>query len=152
MNELQEKKAIDALRDQIRRIADCTIAGDGKIFEAVKFAEEAGQIVEKLEKSSEKIGGVVKAIDSIARQTKFLALNATIESARAGEAGKGFAVVAKEVKELSNETSNSTANISREIQAVQLETKQVVDIVGKLIALIKEVEQLSANITDIVKE
>lgn len=56
----------------------------------------------------EELGGVVRAISTIAGQTNLLALNATIEAARAGDAGRGFAVVAAEVKKLSGDTRAAT--------------------------------------------
>ncbi|MAF97017.1 MAG: hypothetical protein CMH26_00110 [Micavibrio sp.] len=65
-----------------------------------------------LSESSKQIEGIITKIQDIAEQTNLLALNATIEAARAGEAGKGFAVVANEVKNLSNETSQATQEIS----------------------------------------
>jgi methyl-accepting chemotaxis protein len=45
--------------------------------------------------TAQKIGDIVKLIQTIAEQTNLLALNATIEAARAGESGRGFAVVGR---------------------------------------------------------
>lgn len=65
-----------------------------------------------LETALQRVSRVSQEIEAIARQTRLLALNATIEAARAGDAGKGFSVVANEVKALSQQTSNATANIA----------------------------------------
>jgi hypothetical protein len=67
----------------------------------------------------QRICQVTDIINAIASQTNLLALNATIEAARAGEAGKGFAVVASEVKELANQTTQATREISESIAHVQ---------------------------------
>lgn len=143
---------IDKLQDQINRIREYTYLEDVKLAEAVTLIGTTSEMIKKLGESSVKIGGVVQTIDAIANQTNLLALNATIEAARAGEAGKGFAVVANEVKELSRETSNSTANISKEIQAVQTETQEIIEIVEILVKTIKEVEELSTHVTNTVDE
>ncbi len=135
---------------QIDRVREYTLEEDAKLAEAVKLVQQTSDVIARLGESTEKIGGVIKTIDAIASQTNLLALNATIEAARAGEAGKGFAVVANEVKELSRETSESTANIEKEIKDVQTETQEIMEVVNKLVDTIKEVEELSTKITDIV--
>ncbi|WP_413699220.1 methyl-accepting chemotaxis protein [Psychromonas sp. KJ10-10] len=46
-----------------------------------------------------------------------------IEAARAGEAGRGFAVVADEVRSLAHSTQNSTVEIQKIIEKLQLLSK-----------------------------
>jgi methyl-accepting chemotaxis protein len=68
--------------------------------------------IKELEEETDLIGGVAEKINAIAKQTNLLALNANIKAALAGDAGTGFAVVAGEVKNLSGQTRNTTAEVS----------------------------------------
>ena len=110
---------------------------------AVRAAETEEITVSKLGESSAEIGQVIKVITSIAQQTNLLALNATIEAARAGEAGKGFAVVANEVKELAKQTAKATEDISRKIEAIQIDVKAVVASIGTISEVINEINGIS---------
>ena len=93
-----------------------------------------------VEKKSEDIAKVIKAIEDIAFQTNILALNASIEAARAGEAGKGFAVVATEVGTLAAKSAES-ANSTRAIIDSTLEA------VGKSIVIARDAANAIDNVT-----
>ncbi len=119
---------------------------------AVKVAGTTTAAVSKLGESSTEIGEIIKVITSIARQTNLLALNATIEAVRAGEAGKGFAVVANEVKNLAKETARATDDISRKIGAIQTDTKEAVDAIGTISAVISQINDISCVIATAAEE
>ncbi len=119
---------------------------------AVVEAEATNETVSGLSDAASKIGEVVNLINDIAGQTNLLALNATIEAARAGEAGKGFAVVAQEVKNLANQTARATDEISQQVSAVQEQTTGAVGAIGKIRAIIGEVNDIATTISSAVEE
>jgi methyl-accepting chemotaxis protein len=119
---------------------------------AVETAGTADERVRRLNDSSTEIITIIKVITSIAQQTNLLALNATIEAARAGDAGKGFAVVAGEVKELANETARATGDITSRVMAIQVETGEVVDAIGRIRSVIEHIDELQATVASAVQE
>lgn len=68
---------------------------------------------------SKDIFRITKSITDISNQTNILSLNAAIEAARAGAYGKGFAVIADEVRQLSDQSKESSVLISQIIRELQ---------------------------------
>jgi methyl-accepting chemotaxis protein len=119
---------------------------------AVDQAHQTNTIISGLASAAQKIGDVVKLINSIADQTNLLALNATIEAARAGEAGRGFAVVASEVKSLATQTSKATDEISGQIAEVQTTTASAVNVIEAISQTIGRINEISSAIAAAVEE
>ncbi len=134
---------LTAAINEIGRQIDQSSAMAGK---AVGVLDATNAAVTELNLAASRIGDVVQLIGSIAAQTNLLALNATIEAARAGEAGRGFAVVAQEVKNLANQTASATEDVTRQIQAMQGATGNVV---GAMEGIGEIIRSITANTTDI---
>lgn len=105
---------------------------------AVDIVERTQENIENLNNKSRNIETIVQALKDISEQTQLLALNASIEAARAGESGRGFAVVAQEIQKLSQDSSESTKDIS----SIILDIKQ--DILNGVNAM-KEVKEVSVE-------
>lgn len=137
--------SIDGISQQVARAATITTT-------AVEKAENADNTVNLLAQAAGKIIEVVDLINDIAGQINLLALNATIEAARAGDAGKGFAVVASEVKNLANETTKATEEISANIQAIHSATNNTVDVIKDISTTIREINAIASDIASSVEE
>jgi methyl-accepting chemotaxis protein len=121
------------MADRAGSTNSATIKGEQTITHMTAMMSEIEQTVvgtmdavKALGVNSERIGGIVVAIEDIADQTNLLALNAAIEAARAGDQGRGFAVVADEVRRLAERTTQSTREIQAIIASLQGDVKNVV--------------------------
>jgi methyl-accepting chemotaxis protein len=122
------------------------------VHTAVQSAAATRQQIGRLVASASDIGGEIKVIEAIARQTRLLALNASIEAARAGSAGLGFTVVANEVKQLALGTANATGQITDKIEAIQQNTNSAVESIGNIAVVMERVNGLSNSIKHTVEE
>jgi methyl-accepting chemotaxis protein len=77
------------------------------------------ETIHQVKEYAKSITNLVGMVQAVADQTRLLSLNASIEAARAGEAGKGFAVVANEVRNLAEQSANTTDEISQAISNME---------------------------------
>ena len=79
-----------------------------------------------LSTQSQSIAEITGTVNDLADQSNLLAVNAAIEAARAGEHGKAFAVVAQEVKNLADQSKQTTIQVRSILTEVQKSISAVV--------------------------
>lgn len=85
-----------------------------------------GETIVKLSEQSQMIGEIIASVNEIAEQSNLLAVNASIEAAKAGEYGRGFAVVAQEIRTLSSNSKEATAQIRSILSDIQKSVSRAV--------------------------
>ncbi len=136
---------VEQLSSTIDTVANNATAAQSAFRKTVKSAATALQLVNELNdgmqrvkletESCEKklkglcdparqVSAIVGTISEIAARTNLLALNAAIESIRAGEHGRGFALVADEVRNLAEQATDATREISNLMDSMQLATQE----------------------------
>jgi methyl-accepting chemotaxis protein len=105
---------------------------------------------------SEKISGVIIAINKISDQTNLLSLNAAIEAEKAGEYAKGFTIIAQEISRLAEQAAQSAHDIDKMVKEMQSSVSSGVMEMEKFAADVrqqaKEVDSASSQLSMIIEQ
>ncbi|MBZ0292048.1 MAG: methyl-accepting chemotaxis protein [Anaerolineae bacterium] len=116
------QQSVQVSRNGQQAVTD-TVQGMDIIRERV---ESIAENILMLSERTQQIGEIIDTVNALADQSKLLALNASIEAARAGEEGKGFAVVAMEVRQLAEQSRQSTGRVRNILNEIQQATNTAV--------------------------
>ena len=98
----------------------------------IKASEEKMKLIAQtildLSTHTQQIGEITAVVNTLAQQSKMLALNASIEASKAGEAGKGFAAVATEVRNLAEQSEQSTVQVQKILEDIRRTTEKAVTV------------------------
>lgn len=133
----------------------------GQSKQIIHINREVTDAMSRLQNKTTEVGNIAGMILDISSQTNLLALNASIESARAGEAGKGFAVVAEQIRQLAEQTRNSTEEIRGIVSELNENADEVVKSIGqsveatenqneKIYSAADSFERLQQNMTQLI--
>ena len=135
------KEEVDHIANFIQHVTDLN-------KDVSKKVDQFNQKVDKITEFSSESQHVINAITDVSEQINLLSLNAGIEAARSGEDGKGFAVVAQEIKNLANESKQSTS----EIQSIIHNTvATITDGHQELKGFTEKIEALNLELKDMPK-
>ncbi|MCP4129690.1 MAG: hypothetical protein GY754_01620 [bacterium] len=124
----------------------------GQMKELSQINDESNVASTKLNEKLAEMTVIISAINDISDQTNLLSLNAAIEAARSGEHGKGFAVVADEIGKLSEQTNQSTKDITVLIKDVQQYSASTYEITSKSYEIINNSVESILEIDNSFKE
>ncbi len=113
---------------------------------------EVQEQTNRTNESVKKIQAATEFITSIAEETNLLSLNASIEAARAGESGKGFAVVAGQIKQLSEQSNQSSKEIEETAKILNDDSTKAVEIMQQMQQVITSQSESMLETQRVVEE
>lgn len=110
-----------------------------------KIIGEVQEQTNRTNESVKKIQAATTFINSIAEDTGLLSLNASIEAARAGDSGRGFAVVAEQIKNLSEQSNESSKEIEATAEVLRADSE-------KAVQAMQQMQEIIASQSDSMQE
>lgn len=104
--------------------------------------------IDKITKILKEINNVAKLVSSLADETQMISFNASIEAARAGEQGKSFTIIAGEIRNLSEQSKDTvaniqsfTSNIGSSVQKTSLHSKKCIEAINNELEGLRAIEE-----------
>ncbi len=141
--------ALDSSNTAETRISETSEAIALMMENVAALTDRVNGIAQHLERVVTSISRVAKVtldVSRIARQTNLLSLNASIEAARAGVHGRGFMVVAGEVKQLSTQAGQATAEIGAKVEELRLEMESVISAATEASRLAHSIREKTSSV------
>lgn len=142
--------------EKIRKEGEHGIAAMFQVVNSMSEIRERvnsiSQTILMLSEKTQQIGNITNVISNLTQQSKMLALNASIEAAKAGDAGKGFAVVATEVRDLAEQSQQSTEQVHKILRDIQLATDKAVMVTEQGSKEVDIGEELVKNTREIMEK
>jgi methyl-accepting chemotaxis protein len=130
MQTIEKAKSLGEVAEQTKQKGLLGLEAVEQSINGMKDVREKVQTIAEtileLSNQTQQVGEITSVVNRLAQQSKMLALNASIEAAKAGEAGKGFAVVASEVKNLAEQSENSTMQVQKILEDISRATEKAV--------------------------
>lgn len=127
---IEKAKDLGDVAERTREKGQLGLEAVEQSVEGMKAVREKVQAIAQtildLSNKTQQVGEITAVVNNLAQQSKMLALNASIEAAKAGESGRGFAVVASEVKNLAEQSEQSTAQVQKILEDIRHATEKAV--------------------------
>ena len=88
------------------------------LMEIRSQAETIAESIRELGGRTREVGEITETVRDLADQSNILALNASIEAVRSGEQGKSFSIVAHEMRNLADQSIQSTGRVGQILTAI----------------------------------
>lgn len=117
-----------------------------------KIIGEVQEQTNRTNESVKKIQAATTFINSVAEDTGLLSLNASIEAARAGDSGRGFAVVAEQIKNLSEQSNESSKEIEATAEVLRADSEKAVQAMQQMQEIIASQSESMQETQQVVAE
>lgn len=160
---MEKAKVLGAIAERTREKGKLGLDAVEQSIEGMQIVRDKVQTIAQtildLSNQTQQIGEITNIVNSLAQQSKMLALNASIEAAKAGEAGKGFAVVAVEVKNLAEQSEQSTVQVQKILEDIKHITEKAVMVteegtkgVDRGTGLVEQTGEIVRSLSEVIGE
>ncbi len=160
---MEKAKNLGSVAERTREKGQLGLEAVEQSVQGMKDVREKVQVIAQtileLSNQTQQVGEITSVVNNLAQQSKMLALNASIEAAKAGEAGKGFAVVAVEVKNLAEQSEQSTEQVQKILEDIRQATEKAVMVteegtkgVDHGTSLVEQTGEIIRNLNDVIHE